>query len=471
MFEKMMSVVAALEVFMFLVCAGAAQSDPAGDVRGWRRDASGIFPASTPATTWSAESNVIWKSRTKTWSNASPILLGDRVFICEEPETLLCFSLADGALLWSATNGYVDAQEPSRLESWRKEAERAEALSVRLGEAEKNAGNIGSTLKKDPASALLSNELAEARATVETLQNEFGPCKKYLRPETHDANGYSSPTPATDGMAVYVLFGSGTVAAYTPEGRRLWLRDTELRPHHYWGHSSSPVLVNTNVIVCMSNRVVALDKATGKTTWDVPALSGFGTPALASVEGQTVIVTPGGDLVSAEGKPLAKSVLKLPWTSPIAVGDVVYGLDADGAAAIRLTPAVLEGAAPEKLWQQPIKKQRYYCSALLLDGLLYTIGAQGHLSVLDAATGDLVWEKAIKADGTAYSSICAAGGLLFAGFESGMTVVFKPGREYTEVASNQLPGFRSTPVFSGARMLVRTKDGLYCIGQDRKDVP
>jgi hypothetical protein len=51
------------------------------------------------------------------------------------------------------------------------------------------------------------------------------------------------------------------------------------------------------------------------------------------------------------------------------------------------------------------------------------------------------------------------------GSTKGATVVLEPGREYREVARNQLEGYGSCPVFSGQRMYLRTNKHLYCIGK------
>ena len=45
------------------------------------------------------------------------------------------------------------------------------------------------------------------------------------------------------------------------------------------------------------------------------------------------------------------------------------------------------------------------------------------------------------------------------------TIVLEPGREYKEIARNTLETFRSTPVFEGRRMYVRTLKHLWCIGK------
>jgi len=66
--------------------------------------------------------------------------------------------------------------------------------------------------------------------------------------------------------------------------------------------------------------------------------------------------------------------------------------------------------------------------------------------------------------GSAYTSITLAGGMLFAGNESGKMAVIQPGRDFKVLAINTLDRFRTTPVFEGDRMYLRTAKFLYCIG-------
>jgi hypothetical protein len=98
--------------------------------------------------------------------------------------------------------------------------------------------------------------------------------------------------------------------------------------------------------------------------------------------------------------------------------------------------------------------------------LVYGINAMGILSVVEAATGKLVYEQRLPfGKGQVYPSITLAGGLLFLSSDEGITLVLEPGREYKEVAKNTLEPFRSTPVFQDKRMYVRGREYLYCIGE------
>lgn len=108
----------------------------------------------------------------------------------------------------------------------------------------------------------------------------------------------------------------------------------------------------------------------------------------------------------------------------------------------------------------------WFPSPILHDGLIYAMNASSIFSVVDAQTGEVVYERRLDfGGGQSYPSITLAGNHLFLSSDNGTTIVLEPGREYKEVARNPLESFRSSLVFEGQRLYVRTTKGLWCIGQ------
>jgi len=89
---------------------GVAGAEPVG----WRSNGESAFPEAAPPLHWSATSNVVWKTKLPKWSNASPILVGQRVFVCAEPDTLLCLDKKTGAILWQKENPHPDGNVKPR---------------------------------------------------------------------------------------------------------------------------------------------------------------------------------------------------------------------------------------------------------------------------------------------------------------------------------------------------------------------
>lgn len=89
---------------------------------------------------------------------------------------------------------------------------------------------------------------------------------------TQQNNPYCAGTPVTDGERVYVCFGSAGVCAYDMDGKEAWHRDLG-KLNHGFGNAVSPILHGD---LCILNfgpdakaRLVALNKDTGTTAWEI----------------------------------------------------------------------------------------------------------------------------------------------------------------------------------------------------------
>ncbi len=285
------------------------------------------------------------------------------------------------------------------------------------------------------------------------------------RPGAHKTNGWTSPTPVTDGSKVFSVFGSGVVAAHDLDGQRQWARIVD-QPKRGWGHSASPVLAGGNLIVHIID-VVALDPKTGKELWRAPSDPRWGSPVAARIGGTEVVITPAGDVFRADdGKTVASAVGSLKFATPVVQNGVVYFIEKK-ATAVRL-PESLDGSF-EELWIGRAEGSRHYASVVIHDGLIYAVSREQSFSILDAASGEVLHKSRLDLDSgtnTAYPSITLAGDKVFVSTENGTTAILEPGREYKEVARNSLESFRSSPVFDGNRMYVRAFDHLYCIASE-----
>ena len=383
----------------------------AGNAMGWRGDSTGRYPAANPPLAWSKTNNVVWNTRLPHFSNATPLLLSKRLFVCSEPSTLICLDAANGQILWQRTNTYAEVLTPPEIE---------QAMQVYT--------NLNTN------------------------------------PRTHDVNGYSSPTPTTDGQFIYVMFGNGIVACYQLNGTRVWARFLE-RPKHDWGHSASPLLVGKTLLVHVL-KMTALDATSGKTLWSADTPAGWGTSVAARVGDMDVVITPKGDIFRlADGSKLAGAISKLDYCAPLVEKDLVYFVE-NGGKAFRLTSPEPGKVAVETLWQTCPAADRYYASPILFKDRLYAVNRNGQFSTIDALTGKVLSEQKLALGGTFYPSITLAAHYLFVSSDTGITVVFDlDDAAGKEVSRNQLEPFRSSPVFDGTRLYIRTLGGVYCIGK------
>ena len=451
-------------------------------VTGWRADGTGRFPTAVPLTKWSSTEGAVWATELPSWSNALPVLVGDRIIVNSEPSTLICLD-KDGKILWQRTNTYEDLltdEEKAKLTAENAQFapldKQEKELNRQLDDLNKAVKQADDNLKAKPDDDTLKTTFAGAKDAVAKQQAQLNEVRKqkaaltlaerYRVPITHPSNGYTSDTPVTDGARIYATYGNGVVACYALDGTRQWARIVE-KPTHVWGHSCSPVLVG-NMLVVQIIDMFALDAATGREIWRRKQGHIWGTSAVVHIGNQDVLFTDTGDIVNAaDGKSLATTGFHMDYGSPMLIGDTVYCASGKNAAAFQLSTKTDGGVQTTKLWQTEVANDRYYASPLLDNGLLYVLNAAGVLSVLDVKTGEKQYEQKLALGGCSYPSPVLAGNLIILSSDTGKSVLITPGRTYQEVSRCTLESFRSTPTCDGKRIYIRTLGGkskLYCLG-------
>jgi len=454
----------ALAVMVCMAMSAAAAADGVG----WRTDTTGEYPDANPPTAWADQQNVVWSAPMPDRSNATPVIVGQRIFVCSEPSTLVCVDKATGQILWQHTNKLFDTVPEDEAEALRPKVEAAEGKLRARGNVEKQLQSLRRKLRGNPDDADAKAKVQEVEAELAELNEALKDVEPFMLPRTHGTNGYTSPTPVSDGTHVWVLFGNGVAACYDLDGNRRWIRIVE-KPTAGWGQSSSPALAD-GVLVVLINQLYGLDAQTGQTIWQTPSKQSWGSPVAAQVAGNTLILTPNGQVVAPKtGQVLATGLGKVTYAAPVMEGDVAYLIEKESAAT-RLGFDDAGNLTTQKLWTAAIKGDRHYASPVIADGLIYAISRQEQFTVMDASDGSVVYEVAMQEGGqkstnSAYPSVTAAGGYLFLSNESGKTTVIEPGRAYKVVATNQLEGFRASPVFEADRLYIRGFKKLWCLGQ------
>jgi outer membrane protein assembly factor BamB len=460
---------ARLVLVVALLSLGALLPAAAGEAIGWRTDGTGSYPTARPPLEWSPTTNVVWRTPMPGYGVSQPVLLGRRLFICSEPATLLCLDRDEGKILWQKTCSYSELEiEPDVRERLKGELAETAELSRKQSAVQKEMDLLRRSLEKDKApKEEIETKLKPFRKQIEDLKQEklkLSLAVRYTRPESHPTAGYSAPTPVTDGKEVFVAFGDGLVACFDLDGNRKWLKLIE-HSNAAFAHSGSPVLAAGKVLIHFTD-LVALDPKTGTESWRLKLPTGHGTPLVTRIGEDDVVLTPKGALVRArDGKLLADKLGSCGANSPVLHDGVVYYVHGP-ANAVRLPAAVEEPVKVPVLWKGNARGGGYWFSSPVVSGgLLYAANDQGILSVLDAATGKTVYEERLDLGGSTYPSISLAGDRIYVSSDNGTTVVLQAGREYKELARSKLEPFRSSLVFEGKRVYIRTAKNLYCIGE------
>jgi outer membrane protein assembly factor BamB len=441
------------------------------EVVGWRTDATGRYPDADPPVEWSAEQHVVWSTPLPAWSNASPVIHGERIYLCAEPNTLLCLDRATGELRWRASNDVFETLPGDQAPAIRQQIAEAKPRLEEKQQVKNDLRRAQRILRRNKDNDEAKAKVERLEARLAELEEQLEPIAPYELPRTHNTNGYSSPTPVTDGRHVFALFGNGVAAAYDLEGNRRWITIVQ-KPTHGWGQSASPALADGTVVVLI-NELFGLDAATGEVRWTTPSRQSWASPIVIERGGRKLIVTPDGQVVNpADGAVIAEGLGRVQYNAPLPDGEMLYFIDGrEGRGLATATRFALDDAGQpvvEKRWERELPGSRYYASAVVHDGLIYAVSREETFTVLDAADGTTVYERELNLSdnkkNSVYPSVTLAGDYLYLSSENGRTIVIKPGREYEQVAANQIEGFRGSPVFLEDKLYLRGFKRMWCFG-------
>jgi len=414
-----------------MLMAAQAASSAAGNWPGFRGPTGlGYTQEKALPVNWGGAENhnVLWKSPLKGQGHASPIVWGDRVFVCTAywapnvadrakviPEHhVMCFSASDGKLLW-------DVQVPP-----------------------------GTWVRSDFRS---------------------GP-----------GGGYAAPTPTTDGKLVYCVFGSAVIAALDFDGKIVWRK--ELLPHSFdVTVGSSPVLYKDTVLqLCAMNKpndskVIAFDKSTGDVKWEHKLNVNFGhsTPVLIDVKGKPqMLVLASGMAIAPNGlQSLDPSDGHLIWwcrgcgdaSSPAYGSGLVYFDNGRGGPGTCVDPTGAGDVSKAHIrWTLPTIPEGIG-SPVIVGKYLYRLHSPGILRCFEVETGKPVYSQRLAGITTTWASpvVDPAGRLFFA--NGGKSFVVQAGPQFKLLATNDLhdPNHASAAVADGNLFIVGA-DHVYCIG-------
>jgi outer membrane protein assembly factor BamB len=449
---------------------------------GWRNDGSGHYPGGAPSS-WSLATGdqVRWRTALSSWANSSPVVAGGHVFVTTEPATLHALSTKDGRVLWQDSLDVVDALDATEAKAARARIAAAKGAETTLRALQRRQRTLARALRKpgDPAAReALRSELAALEAEQSRLRTTIDGAERFWVRPRGDTIGYASATPVADDERVYVLYGSGVVAAYSHAGTREWVR--WLGPPHRpmrgntHGHAASPLLVGGQLIVALGT-LQALDPKTGAVTWRAGVYNDFGTPAAITLAGTAAIATPRGAIHRAsDGKLLADVDANTVYVGPVEGEQHIYWIGstvvADATAskdygtwAMAVSKRALARGDTTPSWRVRVGTEAVYATPALHAGLLYVVDRAGRLNVIDALTGTQSGPYELPT-GTVSSSPVIAGKFLYIVGEDSRAVIGRTGRPFTFQASVQTEGGRSTPCASEGRLYLRSDSAVISLG-------
>lgn len=325
------------------------------------------------------------------------------------------------------------------------------------------------------------------------------------RGNKHRKGSGSNPSPVTDGRFIAAYFRSGDLACVNADGEKVWsvnLQEEYGEDTLWWDLGSSPLLVDSMVVVPVMQTgpsyLVAFDLATGELKWKTDRNTGapeeaaqsYSTPLAVEVDGRPMIAVMGADTLTLNDTATGEEVARLGGfnpdaeqyfrsiASPVAEGNVIICPYSRGATltAVDMGKLAAGGGRDAILWHRDDIGSDVPTPAMRA-GVVYLISDskqnKGTVAALSAQSGETLWEVSLPRTRVSYSSspLIAGNHLLVTGEDAVTAVVGPIGAEsdarvvsVNEVADTDQYTVAS-PTPAGRRLLLRTKNFLYVIGQ------
>ncbi len=313
-----------------------------------------------------------------------------------------------------------------------------------------------------------------------------------------DEGNAASPSPSTDGKAVFVFSANGTCAAFDFAGKELWRFDAQKRYGAFriaFGMHSTPVLHDGRLYLQLihdgGGQVISIDTKDGSEVWKVKRESdgtaenkhGYTSPFMWTNGKDAYLVTHGQDYAIAyslkEGKELWRVAGLNPQgdgyrrdlrfvASPVCTPDLIVVPSAKNKGVVAIRPDAegrIEAGNKHEVWRLSSGTPDVP-SPLVHNGLVYLAGEFGSITVLDAKTGTQIYKKTPGKGRHRANPVLADGKVYLVGRDTGVVNVIKAGKVYELLAANTLPDtLPASPAISGGRIYLRGLKSLWALGK------
>jgi outer membrane protein assembly factor BamB len=444
----------------------------AADWAQWRGPAGTGLADGNPPVEWSETKNVKWKTAIPGRGHASPIVLGNHVYVVTSVDMPPAPGAADAGGNGNANRTPGGPNTEDLVEADQDRERRQDRRSRR--------GRGNDTPIVPQKFMMLCIDRDSGAIVWTTTVKEMTPNEGHHRTST-----YAAGSPVTNGKHVYVNLGTAGVHCLTLDGKSVWSKDLGvLRTRNAFGPGASAALHGNTLVVPWDHEgdsfIVALDATNGDEKWrrtrDEP--TSWATPVVTELTGRPQVIMPGynscvgydletgADVWRSEG--LTLNVVP----TPVIGHGMVYltsGFRGSELHAVRLDRAKGDIAGTDAIAWKHGRGTPYVPSPMLSGTRLYFLGSNnGILSCVDALTGEphYVGER-LGAVRNVYSSIVGAAGHVYVCGREGNVAVIKDGPEFEHLYTNTLDeGINASPAIVGDAMYLRGARHLYCIARD-----
>jgi outer membrane protein assembly factor BamB len=431
------------------------------------------------------EKNIAWMADLGERTNATPIVVGEKLFTVAEPDILICLDKRSGKELWRAYHHYYAATPEAERAANPAFAAKVEPLSKAL-EAERDMEKVLELRRK------MNDELV-------AIDKE----KYKMKWDGHFAGHFAivgfTTTPVSDGQHVWAFYGQGVVACYDLDGHRQWITRLQAPELVY---SCSPAYIHGK-LVCVFGGMWGLDAATGKVLWNDEESKSIAALIPATIHGVDVVADKSGNVFrAADGKKLwANPHLSggdAGWSPAVILGDVMYQPMFGVCNLVIADFSKVEGDVwkptersidldvvhkkPDGHWWD----RNTAGSPLIVGGRAYVIDQYGEFYAVDLASGKTLYHQDTGFDELHHynaigvgASATLGGSHVFVIDNQGECLVLEPGDVFKPVARNKIGTLlprdwpigpqellsNAAPLFDGGRIYFRGERYLYCIAE------
>ncbi|QDV18025.1 outer membrane biogenesis protein BamB [Gimesia panareensis] len=387
---------------------------------------NGISDSTGLPTEWSAEKNILWKTKLPGHGSSSPVLLGNQIFLTAYTDYGLTAE---------------DQGNPADL--------RLHVISI----------------NREDGKIMWDKSVAPVNKVQKITKRIVD-------------HGYASGTPACDETGVYAFFGTSGVVAYDLKGNLKWQANVGDKTAGF-GSASSPILYKDFVIInasIESEAVYALEKATGKVAWKAENIvRAWTTPSIVEVPGgkQELVVNQKNQIMGFDpdtGKQLWTCEGIQDYVVPVVIQNdgILYCLGGRSNRSIAVRPGGRgDVTKTHKLWEVNVGAN--VTSPVFYNGHLYWASDRGIAFCLDAKNGEVVYKNRLPTKARLYASIVLADDKLYVTTRDNGVVVLKAAPEYIELARNEIKTdedlFNASPAVSEGSIYLRTNGYLYRIAE------
>ncbi|MEO1842860.1 MAG: PQQ-binding-like beta-propeller repeat protein [Akkermansiaceae bacterium] len=413
--------------------------------------ATGVAEGYPLPTTWNADPaagktrGVLWRTPVPGLGHSSPVVWGDRIF--------LCTAIAeDGkSSLKLGPGGRPTAADDSGKHSW----------------------------------VVLCYDKSTGKELWRKTARQGKP-----RATRHVKASQANTSLAVDGKHLVAFFGSEGLYCYDLDGKLLWSRDLGvINISKYgigWGYASSPAIHGNHIALACddpSNPFLAMHRLSdGKELWRVSRKDiserSWGTPLIHQGPAKTHVVVNGWPWIVSYDLLTGKELWKIhgggdnPIPTPFIANGWIYLTSAHGKLSpiyvVRpeargdITPSKKAPSNEGVVWSI-FKGGSYMSTPVVYRGSIY-LGSSSIIRSFNATTGEKIYAERLPLSAAIIASLVAADGKIYCASEDGVVYVLAAGNEFKVIASNPMGDpCLATPAISKGILYFRTTKSLIAI--------